>query len=925
MAAPLVELMQGANEPSKPDAPAPAQGHDPLVDVDLDAPPTVPAKAAPKGNPQDQFMDAYEDASEQHPADPAQRRMGNVSTEITRDPIDPSTVHVQGFYADHPAQGHGGKAMQQLTAMADQSGADMTLNAIPQDHPAGRIPQDKLDAFYKAHGFEPADTESSDTGQPGAMLRRAQGADVNAPPLAGLPQQVKVNGQMTSFGPAPAARQAASNYARSVGLNYDPPNTYEPITPSRGAMIANAYENMQHTPEDPETANAYGALIGETGAQLKAIQATGLNIQFIKPGMKDPYAGNPRLATLDVRNKNHLWVFPTEGGFGGTHVNIGLNKGNEVGAVLPHEAINALKSKGVNVLDHEVRMSGTEPTLVARTSRPLTDQEASDTAAQLGQDSIAQHNGTEGKLHGPGKDKWNGGKFDPEQFMLPGGETAASVMKHPLLQPTGRTIDGRKMLANDEFRIVHDYFGHVKEGVGFRADGEFNAYRIHKPMYSALAQKALATETLGQNAYVNYGPNGAKNRTASAEETEYAPQKAGLLPDHVIKSADVPAMEWAAAYAKKTANKVASTPEEVQQHLTEQEQKQMLRGGATKRIMAAFKELPHTAEYAAAALAGKAKRGWYKDSAEAITNVFGADAPRFTALLAAMSPQTSVQMNFHNALRTFVNWDRAGRPGAPGSSIQGEAAEKAIRDIMEQSSLKNPKSRSKSNVLDAWFNNSVKALTDKDPENLNKLLLSGPKVHSFYHNLMGNVHEVTNDAWMASFAKIDSGKLGGGKNNMGPGKSATYLAVSAKVREAAKMLSHMTGEQWTPREVQETVWSWAKTAYERAQKDHKEMGSLGASIPELVKHGEITDDLIRATPAFHDLFGSADHAGFLAGSKYGENAARLAARARPTAAPSAPSKAEAAIRQALQPRLDRAAERVESVRQERLASGEDEE
>jgi hypothetical protein len=179
---------------------------------------------------------------------------------------------------------------------------------------------------------------------------------------------------------------------------------------------------------------------------------------------------------------------------------------------------------------------------------------------------------------------------------------------------------------------------------------------------------------------------------------------------------------------------------------------------------------------------------------------------------------------------------------------------------------------------------------------------------------------------MASFAKLKSPRqLGGTLNKSGPGKSATYLAVSAKVREAAKMLSHMTGEQWTPREVQETVWSWAKTAYERAQADRKEMGPLGASITELVKHGEITDDLIRATPAFHDLFGSADHAGFLAGSKYGANAARLAARARPAPASGASSQAEKAARQALEPRLQRAAKRLESVRQERNERGEEDE
>lgn len=80
---------------------------------------------------------------------------------------------------------------------------------------------------------------------------------------------------------------------------------------------------------------------------------------------------------------------------------------------------------------------------------------------------------------------------------------------------------------------VHDYFGHVKEGVGFRADGEENTWRAHSSMFSPLAQRALTTETRGQNSWVNYGPHGESNRKAGAAETHYADQKVGLLPEWV--------------------------------------------------------------------------------------------------------------------------------------------------------------------------------------------------------------------------------------------------------------------------------------------------------------------------------------------------------------------------------------------------------
>ena len=108
---------------------------------------------------------------------------------------------------------------------------------------------------------------------------------------------------------------------------------------------------------------------------------------------------------------------------------------------------------------------------------------------------------------------------------------AESLKENPLLQETEFvTADGEPMLANDVFRAVHDYFGHIKDGVGFRARGEENAWQSHAAMYSPLAIRALTTETRGQNSWVNYGPHGEFNRTASPAETIYADQKIGLLP-----------------------------------------------------------------------------------------------------------------------------------------------------------------------------------------------------------------------------------------------------------------------------------------------------------------------------------------------------------------------------------------------------------
>jgi predicted GNAT family acetyltransferase len=111
------------------------------------------------------------------------------------------------------------------------------------------------------------------------------------------------------------------------------------------------------------------------------------------------------------------------------------------------------------------------------------------------------------------------------------GTEGAAPLDHPLLQDSGETISGQPATANDIFRVVHDYFGHAKEGLGFRADGEENAWNQHARMFSDQARPAMTAETRGQNSWVNFGPNGESNKTASGANTVYAPQKAVVLPD----------------------------------------------------------------------------------------------------------------------------------------------------------------------------------------------------------------------------------------------------------------------------------------------------------------------------------------------------------------------------------------------------------
>ena len=251
-------------------------------------------------------------------------------------------------------------------------------------------------------------------------------------PLIGLADRAGA----TPFMPA---REAAADYMQRAGLMHNPPVDYVKADPDRGARIAQAFDEMPHDPTDPKVRASYDAMINETLAQYDAAKRAGLKVDFIRGA--DPY-GNPRNAIRDVTENNHLFVYPTEQGFGG---------------------------------------------------------------------SASSH---------------------------------VDISGNPLLAPTDEFISGQRATANDIFRAVHDYFGHVKEGVGFRAAGEENAWQQHRAMYSPQARPAMTTETRGQNSWVNFGPHGAANRTASAGETQYAPQKTGLLPDWVQNEGVAQPLFW---------------------------------------------------------------------------------------------------------------------------------------------------------------------------------------------------------------------------------------------------------------------------------------------------------------------------------------------------------------------------------------------
>lgn len=101
------------------------------------------------------------------------------------------------------------------------------------------------------------------------------------------------------------------------------------------------------------------------------------------------------------------------------------------------------------------------------------------------------------------------------------GEMRADVREGRLKVLSTRSTGGHPYFSddeNDQFRAVHDVFGHAGTGRGFDRHGEEAAWQKHSQMYTPLARRAMTTETRGQNSSIIFGQKGFDQ-----------PQKIGLL------------------------------------------------------------------------------------------------------------------------------------------------------------------------------------------------------------------------------------------------------------------------------------------------------------------------------------------------------------------------------------------------------------
>ncbi len=114
--------------------------------------------------------------------------------------------------------------------------------------------------------------------------------------------------------PNPETAEISAQYKKANNIDPNPGEKIESIDIDRAMQIADAFEAMEDTPNDPEVQKTYKMLADETKSQYDAIKNAGYTVE-IWEGEGEPYA-NAQEMIDDVKNNKHMYIFSTEQGFG---------------------------------------------------------------------------------------------------------------------------------------------------------------------------------------------------------------------------------------------------------------------------------------------------------------------------------------------------------------------------------------------------------------------------------------------------------------------------------------------------------------------------------------------------------------------------------------------------------------------------------
>lgn len=146
----------------------------------------------------------------------------------------------------------------------------------------------------------------------------------------GKPETVKIPGiGEVEARPIGLLDRLAEEYNAAAGLGPHRVEAFPEFDEDRARRIAAAFDRMQHNPSDPRVRRAYDAMIEETLAQYRKLADAGVDIRFLRPdasgNIVDPYAASPSQGYADLVDNGRLYVFPTEGGFGSSDLDVSDN------------------------------------------------------------------------------------------------------------------------------------------------------------------------------------------------------------------------------------------------------------------------------------------------------------------------------------------------------------------------------------------------------------------------------------------------------------------------------------------------------------------------------------------------------------------------------------------------------------------------
>jgi hypothetical protein len=116
--------------------------------------------------------------------------------------------------------------------------------------------------------------------------------------------------------PLPEATTISNKFAERSGRNQPATRGLKPLDEEKAKKIADAFDALEETADDPETIEAYEALAEETVEQYKAIVEEGYEVVMDDT---EPYNNSQEMID-DLKKNKRMKIFSTEGGFGSTGI-----------------------------------------------------------------------------------------------------------------------------------------------------------------------------------------------------------------------------------------------------------------------------------------------------------------------------------------------------------------------------------------------------------------------------------------------------------------------------------------------------------------------------------------------------------------------------------------------------------------------------